>query len=100
MLVTLNHTIVRVRDKQESATFLSEISVGDDGIGGCGPLRDHVASQLHDHRWAAPVPHGPQPRSNAQLKRPSADYATALASPEVIRGWVSPTPRRDCGWYP
>src|SRR6266545_2793174 len=34
--------------------------------------------QLHDHRWVAPVPYGPRPRSNAQPNRPSIDYATAL----------------------
>ena len=39
--------------------------------GSCG------LSQLHDHRWAAPVLHGPPP-ANAQLNRPSTDYATAL----------------------
>src|SRR6266542_5478490 len=37
--------------------------------------------QLHDHRWVAPVPYGPRPRSNAQPNRPSIDYATALHDP-------------------
>src|SRR6266571_5799044 len=43
--------------------------------------------QLHDHRWVAPVPYGPRPRSNAQLNRPSIDYATALV-PQVTNAWV------------
>src|SRR6266545_1834617 len=51
---------------------------GAAGICGCGPLRDHVASQLHDHRWIAPAPRRPRSRSNTQLNRPSTDYATAL----------------------
>src|SRR6266571_8725617 len=42
--------------------------------------------QLHDHRWVAPVPYGPRPRSNAQLNRPSIDYATALPR------WPAPIP--------
>src|SRR6266511_2920595 len=46
--------------------------------------------QLHDHRWVAPVPYGPRPRSNAQLNRPSIDYATALIrqATHVRRQWL------------
>src|SRR6266487_6560938 len=39
--------------------------------------------QLHDHRWVAPVPYGPRPRSNAQPNRPSIDYATALPTEAI-----------------
>src|SRR6266545_4625645 len=62
---------------------------GAAGICGCGPLRDHVASQLHDHRWIAPAPRRPRSRSNTQLNRPSTDYATALASPCPTRTLLS-----------
>src|SRR6266545_5204891 len=57
---------------------------GAAGICGCGPLRDHVASQLHDHRWIAPAPRRPRSRSNTQLNRPSTDYATALGREETV----------------
>src|SRR6266536_5711542 len=42
--------------------------------------------QLHDHRWVAPVPYGPRPRSNAQPNRPSIDYATALERQHRVWG--------------
>src|SRR6266545_691031 len=68
----------------------SSTSIGDDGICGCGPLRDHVASQLHDHRWIAPAPRRPRSRSNTQLNRPSTDYATALGEHHPVVGEAPP----------
>src|SRR6266508_6395262 len=55
--------------------------------------------QLHDHRWVAPVPYGPRPRSNAQPNRPSIDYATALGRRprRERRGLLLP---RDIDGYP
>lgn len=50
--------------------FDNTIAVGDDGIGGRSPLRDH--------RWTTPVSHGPRFPPTPQVNASTTDYAMAL----------------------